>query len=254
MGISGTRTPWVKGFPDVIVHHEDIHARNSHPAYMKAKAGDADAAIQLVLDLMSNDALARIHSLIGKRQAIIVPVAAQEVSGFNAIPDAMAQLLSAQLSLPMAAYDIKQSTYVAHTKADGWHRLVTPAMFVGTIYPGENYFLIDDHVGFGGTLANLRGYIEANEGQVIGMTTLTETSGAAQIAIRPETQNMLESKHGKELDDFWKTVLGHGIDCLTNIEAGYLCRVESIVAIKTRMARAATEARGRGVQPVRLSP
>ncbi|MFZ0929886.1 MAG: hypothetical protein WAN11_14865 [Syntrophobacteraceae bacterium] len=31
-----------------------------------------------------------------------------------------------------------------------------------------------DHVGFGGTLANLRGYIEVNGGRVIGMTTETE--------------------------------------------------------------------------------
>ena len=166
----------------------------------------------------------------------------------------MAQALAAALSLQMATYDIGQSNYVAHTRANGWHRLVTPATFTGTIIQGSDYFLVDDHVGFGGTLANLRGYVEVNGGHVIGMTTLTETGGGRKIAARPETLFMLKEKHGNELNYFRQQVLGHGTDCLTDIEAGYLYRVESVAAISTRMAEAATAARRQGLPTVRISP
>ena len=181
-----------------------------------------------------------------------MPVAAIEVTGFNAIPDAMAQELAARFNLPMAPYDLGQSNYVGHTKADGWHRLVTPAQFTGTIAGGQDYFLIDDHVGFGGTLANLRGYIEVNGGHVIGMTTLTETGGGRQIAVRPETLSVLQQSHGQEIERFWTSLFGHGTACLTNIEAGYLSRVESVATIQDRMAQAAEAARGRCLPAVQL--
>ena len=145
-----------------------------------------------------------------------------------------------------------QSNYVAHTKADGWHRLVTPAQFTGTIAAGRDYFLMDDHVGFGGTLANLRGTIELGGGQVIGMSTLTETRDAHKIAVRQQTLLVLQEKHGQELEQFWSAVFGHGLACLTDIEAGYLSRVESVAAIQTRMAQAAAAARGRGVPAIGL--
>jgi hypothetical protein len=243
------RTPWPEHFPDVIVH-QTLSARNNHPAYAAAKAGDSDAALKLVLDLLPDDGIENVRNLIGDRQPLLVPVAAIEAFGFNAIPDAMAQLLSVRLGFAMAPYDLKQSNYVAHTKANGWHRLVTPAEFTGTITTGKDYFLIDDHVGFGGTLANLRGYIETKGGQVIGMTTLSETRGGRTIAIRPETQNMLQRKHGNDLNTFWNSVFGYGVICLTNIEAGYLSRVESIDAVRTHMAGAAEAARSKGVQSI----
>jgi hypothetical protein len=58
---------------------------------------------------------------------------------------------------------------------------------------------------------------------------------------------MLEKKHGEELNQFWSGVFGYPTACLTDIEAGYLSRVESVAAIKARLAQAATIARGRGL-------
>jgi hypothetical protein len=63
---------------------------------------------------------------------------------------------------------------------------------------------------------------------------------------------MLKAKHGQELEQFWHGEFGHGIDCLTDIEAGYLCRAESVAAIKNRMAQAAELARGGGLSPVKF--
>jgi adenine/guanine phosphoribosyltransferase-like PRPP-binding protein len=241
------RSPWPEGFPDVIVHNV-LRARNDHPAFPAAKAGDIAASQRLVADLLSDDSLRQLAGLLQGRSPLIAPVAALESHGFNAIPDVMAQELAKRLGLAMAAYDLCQTDYVAHTKAGGWHRLATPATFIGTVARGLDYLLIDDHVGFGGTLANLRGYIEANGGRVIAMTTLTETRGGSQIAIRQQTLSVLKSKYGRDLDHFWRSVFGHGTDCLTDIEGGYLYRMESVVAIRARMADAAAAARGRGLR------
>jgi hypothetical protein len=243
------RTVWPEDFPDVVIHNE-LRTRNNHPDFPAAKAGDVVAAQRLVDDLLSDESLNRLRKLIGKRQPLIAPVAALEAKGFNAIPDVMAQELSQRLGLMMASYDLRQSDYVGHTKADGWHRLVTPATFIGTVIGNTDYIIVDDHVGFGGTLANLRGHIENQGGRVIAMTTLTQTRGASKIAVRPETSSMLQSKHGRELDQLWHKRFGHGTDCLTDIEAGYLARVQSLDAVRARMAEAATAARGRGLRAV----
>jgi hypothetical protein len=181
-----------------------------------------------------------------------VPVSAIEVAGFNAIPDAMAQEIGERLKLTPLSGVIMQSNKVAHTRADGWHRLVTPAIFTGTVSGGDDYVLVDDHIGFGGTFSNLRGYIEARGGRVLAITTLTETGGGRKIAVRPETLSVLYSKHGNELAQFWRAVFGYGLDCLTNVEAGYLSRVESFDAIRTRMAQAAEFARRRGLSAIEV--
>lgn len=217
---------------------------------MAAKSGDATGAKALVEDLLSAASAEHLARLVADRPAILVPVSADEVAGFNAIPDAMAQAFAGRLGLTVAAGAILQANKVGHTKAGGWHRLVTPAVITGEVARGMDHILVDDHVGFGGTFANLRGFIEQQGGRVLGMTTLTETRAGRQIAIRNETRNMLRGKHGRELEDFWRHEFGHGIDCLTDIEAGYLCRAQSVAAIKARMAEAAELARGQGLSPV----
>lgn len=154
------RAPWPPDFPDVVVHM-DLKARNRHPAYAAGKSGDAIAAYAFVTDVLNEESFKCVAALIVGRKPLLAPVAAIETEGFNAIPDAMAQLLAGKLGLPMADYDLRQSNYVGHTGANGWLRLATPATFTGTVEGGKDYLLIDDHVGLGGTLANLRGFIEA---------------------------------------------------------------------------------------------
>lgn len=243
------RSPWQPDFPEVVIH-SDLSSRNGHPAYSAAKSGDAEAAKRLVEDLLTAQGIEDLRALLAGQRPILLPITADELEGFNSIPDAMAQALGQQLGLIAAAGQVMQANKVGHTKANGWHRLVTPAAFTGEVTPGADYLLIDDHVGFGGTLANLRGFVQAKGGRVLGMTTLTETREARCIAVRSETLNLLQETHGTSLEQFWHGQFGHGLDCLTNIEAGYLCRVESVAAIKNRMAQAAEFARGRGLSPI----
>jgi hypothetical protein len=229
-----------------------VNERDTHPAYRTAKSGDAEAARVIAEDLLHSDKIDKISRYLNGRRPRLLAVTADEVTGFNAIPDAMAEILATCLGLENAAGTVIQANKVGHTRADGWHRLVTPAVFAGDVAATSEYFLVDDHVGFGGTLANLRGFIEDKGGHVLGMTALTETRAARQIAVRQETLSMLKAKHGSELEQFWGAIFGHALECLTDIEAGYLCRVESVATIKTRMAEAAELARSRGLSPVNL--
>jgi len=242
-----TRLPWPPDFPDVVIH-TDVRTRDNHPGYAAAKAGDAEAALMLASDLLSPDGIVSLHEIIGNRPTLLLPVVADELTGFNAIPDAMAQVLGSELGTPVIAGEIVQTNKVGHTRAPAFQRLVTPATFEGQVQPGANYVLVDDHVGLGGTLANLRGYVEARGGEVIAITTLTESRDARIISLQPATRIVLWEHHGQALDDLWKSQFGYGIDCLTEVEALNLCRQHSVAAIEDFLAQAAVEARGRGLQ------
>jgi adenine/guanine phosphoribosyltransferase-like PRPP-binding protein len=245
------RTPWPNQFPDVVTH-TSIAARDQHPHYAAAKSGDGDAAIALARDLVNEAAVTRLRQIIGDRTPLLTPIAALETKGFNALPDALAQVIGEKLGLPVEDGELLQTNIVAHTRASGWHRIVTPPTFGGTVKAGRNYLLIDDHVGLGGTLANMRGYIEINGGTVIGMTTLTQSRDAAKIALTPATLSLLRSKHGHDLETFWQTTFGYGLDCCTEVEGSYIARQQTFDAIASVMGEAAAKARGSGLSTVAL--
>src|ERR1700740_1566655 len=93
------RTPWPHEFPDVVVPMA-LKARNQHPAYPAGKSGDVAAAYAFVTGVVTEKA-----SAASRPRPLLAPVAALEAEGFNAIPDAMAQLFAENLRLPMADYD-----------------------------------------------------------------------------------------------------------------------------------------------------
>ncbi|MBF0564846.1 MAG: phosphoribosyltransferase [Nitrospirae bacterium] len=190
---------------------------------------------------------------IGDRKPLVVPVRAIEQEGFNAIPDVMAQEIADKLNLEFDRYSTCQSNKVGHIRARAAHRMVTPAIFTGLVREGADYVIIDDHVGLGGTIANLRGYIEESGGLVIAVSTLTESRDGRKLALRPETLEDLEKKHGQKLDEFWCGSFGHGIATLTEAEGSNLLRQSSFDVIRTRMVKAAEQARGRGFSAVEIS-
>ena len=246
-----TRNSWKSAFPEVFIH-APLEARDQHPDYAPAKAGDLMAAQRLVESLLCEQTLQELAAFIAGRPVFLAGISALETTGYNAIPDAMASEISFRLNWPVEEGEIRQSNKVGHTRADPWHRFVTQAEFAGIVTPGANYILVDDHVGFGGTLANLKGYIEQSGGVVLAMTTLTETPGARKIALQPETLEALRSMHGKELESIWQANFGYGLECCTQLEAGYLCRQQTINYIRRRMAKAAKKASERDLSPVQV--
>lgn len=244
------RTPWPTTFPEIVVHSSEAR-RNEDADFVAAKSGDLQAALRLAVRLISPEATIQL-ALADCVDAMLLPVTALETTGFNAIPDAMARLIGAFTGYPVLDGVIVQANRVGHTRSTGWHRIVTPAVFEGPVEPGRNYILVDDHVGLGGTLANLRGHVEAGGGRVVAMTTLSESRDARTIAVRPNTLSLLRLRHGQELEDFWQAVFGHSLDCLTNVEAAYLARQLSVEIIGKRMAAAAEQARRRGLPTIVL--
>jgi hypothetical protein len=72
---------------------------------------------------------------------------------------------------------------------------------------------------------------------------------SGKVSLQPATQAVLWGKHGQALENLWQDQFGYGIDCLTEVEAQNLCRQPSVTAIEDFLAKAAVEARGRGLFP-----
>ena len=230
------RTPWQSGFPSVVIHAPESGVKN-HLDYWAAKRGDADAALRLVQATMSVNAVDALRSLIESRRPTLVSAHALEREGVNAIPEALADELARLLDLPVDS-SVVQTNVVSHTGADGFSRLARQAAFTGEIVAGTDYVMVDDFVGQGGTLANLRGIIEAAGGHVIAATALTGKPHSAALAPTAEQLALLRAKHGKELEIWWNERFGHGFDCLTQSEARYLERTQDADTVRNRIAEA----------------
>lgn len=87
----------------------------------------------------------------------------------------------------------------------------------------------------GGTLASLRGYIENKGGQVILAVALTGFDGAASLKISDAMLTAIQNKHGEQLNEWWKSEVGFGVDKLTQGEAGHLKKAPSIEEIRNRI-------------------
>jgi hypothetical protein len=117
------RTPW-HHFPDVFIHAQES-AVKQHAAYAAAKSGDTDSAAQLVaatLNLGQVQALSNWVRATGCVDVTLVSAHAYESQGINAIPQALADALSAELGWRVENA-VLQANVVSHTGADGWSRL-----------------------------------------------------------------------------------------------------------------------------------
>jgi len=228
------RTEW-GDFPDVIIHADESLVKK-HSLYPPAKQGNYDAAEALVLETCTIGALDRISTLLGESRPFLLAVNALETEGVNVIPRVLARFLSKILDLPLAN-GFLQINRVTHTGADGYHRLALPALFDGEVREGE-YLLVDDFIGQGGTLANLRGFIEARAAKVIGATTLTGKAYSAKLRLEMETLRTLRGKHGNELEEWWLATFGYSFERLTESEARYLARADDAHAVSARIVAA----------------
>ncbi|MBL8314756.1 MAG: phosphoribosyltransferase [Rubrivivax sp.] len=235
------RATWTAGFPPVEILAGESEVKR-HPDYPAAKSGDAEAAARLVRQLVSDQTVTVLGQRLGRRRPIVASVHAQESQGVNAIPEALADLIAQVLGLNTDA-TLVQTNVVSHTGADGFSRLARQALFDGDVVPGAAYWMVDDFIGQGGTLANFRGHIQAQGGQVIGAVSLTGKPFSAKLALSDKLLADLRNKHG-ELEHWWRDRFGFGFDALTESEARYLFRTADADTIRNRIAAAAQAADG----------
>ena len=235
------REPWDE-FPDVVIVAEQSSVKK-HADYEQAKEGNvqdaAPAAKRLAAAMLNAESVEAIKKLTGQ-EAILVPVHALEGQGFNRIPAAFAELLGEKLGLEVET-GIIQVNVVNHTGASGWQRLATPPLFEGAVTTDRRYFLVDDFVGQGSTLANLRGHVVHHGGQVVGAACLTGRGDSSKLALLSQTLEALRKKYGPELEAWWREVCGHDFSCLTESEGQYLLRVENADTVRTRLTEARPE-------------
>jgi hypothetical protein len=229
------RYPWDR-FPPLIIQAEERIVK-THPSYHSAKSGDPESAINLVREMTSKDSLAHISQLFSDFQPVLVSAHAVESSGVNAIPQAMAEYLGYKLRWPVET-SIVQANIVGHTGADGFSRLARQAKFDGIVTRFTNYILVDDFIGQGGTLANLRGFLIRNGACVIGGTVLTGKSYSAKLSSNEQQIIQLREKHGPELESWWLDHFGFGYQCLTHSEARYLLNTPTAQRVRDQIAQA----------------
>ncbi len=239
------RAPW-RDFPDAVLLAPEA-ATLSHPKYPAAKSGDAEAAAELAHALVHEAGLAEIRELVGEggTRPAVVSVQAYERDGYNAIPAALGHLVSEHLGTLLDT-KIVQTNIVGHTGADGYGRLARQATFAGEVTPDGTYIMVDDFIGQGGTLANLRGWVERHRGTVICAVGLTGKPYSAKLNPTKEQLHELREKHGPDFEDWWSQLFGHTFDCLTQSEARYLARSPDVDTIRNRLAAAMRQGNRRG--------
>jgi hypothetical protein len=216
--------------------HGDWEKLKKMPGYQEAKAGNpeiaSDLARAMVRPNLARD-LANRHP-----DAIIVYPHAEEATGKNALPVAYAGELELLTGLPVERR-IVQTNRPHRTGSTALHRLMNRPEFDGPVEKGREFVIVDDVVAQGGTMNQLRKYIEGRGGKVVEMTALAHaTPESVTIALNPGTVAALTRKFGADnLNTFLNDhAIASHIEELTESEAQYLLRWDSLDALRDRGA------------------
>jgi orotate phosphoribosyltransferase-like protein len=233
------RSPWPARFPSVIAQTSYWTMKNN-ASYASAKRGaSSESAISLVIDCIDDSAMISVKSVLAGKKARIVSVHAEELTGRNKIPMAYGEVLAGVLGLDTDP-GIVQASVANHSHAPSiYHRFASPPVFEGYVEKNADYVIIDDTCTAGGTLANLRGFIEEHGGNVVLMSVLAlnGVGRSYDISLSPGTLYQLRKKH-PQLNEWWREEFGYGIDCLTEGEAGHLRAAPSFDTIRNRISEA----------------
>lgn len=227
----------VYSFPPDSQHHhcftKDTDIKR-HGAYQAAKAGDFDAALELVEDLAS-DFLAGIKSCFPSGMNFVSPYA-REATGDNALP----LVLSLECARKMSGKsdtDVVQVQKVFHTGADPMERLMLRPSFEGQVTPGALYVLVDDVTSMGGTLAELANFVLLKGGKIAGSVVLVNAGRSKRFSPVKKHIQLLEDRFGDEINE----IFGIHTTALTANEASYLVGFRSADEIRNRCLKAEKE-------------
>ncbi len=226
-----------KGFPQglcplsLFSRDADLKA---HAAYKAAKAGDEEAALALLIDI----AVAWLYDHRARFEPGLVFIAphAQEATGDNAIPQALASICAAVYQ-GVTDTEVVQTDRVYHTGADPMERMAARAQFQGHILPGAKYVLVDDVTSLGGTLAELSNYIQLHGGVVHDAVVLVNAGRSLDLVPQKKFVALIKER----FDDEFTEIFGIEPHALTANEAQYLAGFRSADALRNRLAAAEQE-------------
>ena len=214
---------WPENFPQVMFQTNTSALKNSgnRELHAKAKNGDRQSAWTLVQKLIKPD---RMQAFADQyKGALVVPVRGEGAGSKNQIPYAYAAALKEDYGMKLDN-SIIQVQKAGHTSAEGIHRLMAHSVFDGEVIPGQDYVLLDDVMTFGGTLNDLRDYIESNGGHVVACTVLAVGRNGSYLAVQPKTVEEIYSKFGKEeINNLLREAgIAYDAESLTDRQARYI--------------------------------
>ncbi|MBR1921678.1 MAG: hypothetical protein IJ829_06720 [Kiritimatiellae bacterium] len=243
----GAVLPWPEDFPKVMLQTTLANIKQKWPElHTQAKAGSREAALELVRNVLGEErvgnkanpkweklrALADAHP-----DAIVVPVHAEEATGRNKIPMTYARMIEKIAGLRVEP-SIVQSVRAHHTGANAVERMTRRAAFDGPVQVGAEYILVDDHVTQGGTLNELRKYIQSHGGKVVAVTTLTASQFSDTISISRDAIQGLYAKYGSSIDEeLQQAGIANGVAELTQSQARELRKLRADT-LRDRLAQA----------------
>ena len=218
---------------EMLSSYKDDKAIKAHPDYKAAKAGDPDAAARLVAETVDPTTIDAARPRFGAG-AIYAPVVAEEATGHNAIPHALADYYARKTGGSVSV-DINQINRAFHTGAGPMERLANPAHFEGDVVPGGGrYVIVDDVSVMGSTLASMADHVQRSGGDVAGVVTLANASRTG--VLRPSKAHIadIERRYGNDVRDLFDTEPA----ALTADEAQYIRNFRDADTLRTAASAA----------------
>jgi len=223
-----------------VVPHSTIEKLKSHPDYQAGQGRRPVAGLRVARDLMKPEKIEELQKTLAKEKQVIIiaPVRMREGGLDNAIPPLMAEVISNQTGWQVDT-SIIQINDVGHTDKGAIDRLFAQAEFEGEVIPGATYVILDDVVTTGGTLANLKGFIESKGGKVKAIQTIGAAQFATNLKIMPATLKKLRETYGQNLRETLEFVYGGPIHekNLTESEARTFIHNQAEILERRRKAR-----------------
>lgn len=236
---SGPRARGIPAQAESLFTFRNDQSLKLHPDYKAAKAGDIASALRLVEAMVKPDQIAAAHSRFGS-EVTYVPVIAQEQSGDNAIPDALAGYYAREAGGQVTS-EIVQTNHAFHTGAGAMERIANRAFFDGAVESGCRYVLVDDVTVMGSTLADLADHIQKGGGEVAGIVTLVNAGRSGVFTPTKAVIRDIERRFGDAVENLFRIVPSG----LTADEAAYLRNFKDADALRTRRAAAEVEREAR---------
>lgn len=196
------------------------------PGYYHAKKGDLQKAIKIVDNFVTEQNTS--HLLAEFPDATIVPVAAREKIGVNYLPLALAIRISSLTGMEYSD-EIIAINKAMRTNQKGMYRLLNRSVFSGQVTRGKKYIIADDMIAQGGTINDLRKFIEEYGGIVVHAIAIAsgfkkiDNLDSKFLKIMHSTVSALYAKFGKAINDIISYYgISNQIEELTESEALYI--------------------------------
>ena len=209
--------------------------------FFRAKYGkNVDAALEVVNATLNELYLTRIKIYLEalEKQGISKPilVAPERETGQNALASIAAKQLASRLGLEFDD-NIVQLPSQTRKGLSKISKLFEFPGFDGSVAKGRYYIAVDDMIGTGATIAELRSYIIRNGGQYAFGCALASSSGTDHLINSSEDQkSAILNNLGQTMTEWFERTTDVAIDTLTRVES-FILAGEKARALIPEMAQ-----------------